>query len=197
MARRTLIVVTMLMAAALPGWCRPQTAASDKAEAIADGTMTLINAFVDAHWHKGEYNHIINLYRMIVAAHPDEMDAYANAGWLLWSLGRDADAVAIYKQGMRANPTSSFMYDELGQYYYRKKDYPQALGYYESAAKYKDVQPYTLHFLAHCYEKTGAMDKCLKIWERAAKNTNDANAQRHRDRVRALMSQNQPKSRQL
>src|SRR5437899_383059 len=94
-----------------------QRAAANSQEVggIVDKVMARLEIAMDRHWHKGEYNHIVNLSRVVIAAHPDDLETIANAGYLLWSMDRDADAIALYEQGLKDNPKSSYMYDELGQ----------------------------------------------------------------------------------
>ena len=148
-------------------------------DSLVSGIVEDVHEWMDTHWHKGEYNHIINLGKIAIAADPKDMDVYVNSGWLLWSMDRDQEAIDLYKSGMKANPTTYYMYDELGFYYMnRKKDYPNAIKYYEQAVKCKDVGTITLHMLANCYERNGQPDKALKIWERAAKNPADSVARR-------------------
>ena len=160
----------------------------EKVEALVDEAVMELWDQADAHWHKGEYNHIINLCRVVAAARPNMVDAYSNAGWLLWSMDRDEEAVKLYEQGLKANPDSYAMYDELGLYFFnRKKDYPRAITYYEKAVACKDVQPFTIHMLAHAYERTKQMDKALKTWERAAAIPNNPPAKVNLERVRRLM----------
>jgi len=182
-----LIVVVLLT---LPGFgaCQGKSAApggKTEAEGIVDSVIDRLWVLTDLHWHKGEYNHIVNLCRMVTAADPSRVDAYGNAGWLLWSMDRDAEAVALYQEGLKANPTSYYMYDEIGYYYFlRKKDYPAAVKYLEQAAKMPDARALTLHSLAHAYEKTGNLEMCVKTWERAAKDPEDAAARTNLTRIR-------------
>jgi tetratricopeptide (TPR) repeat protein len=148
-----------------------------QAESIADDITNDLIVLSDAHWHKGEYNHVVNLLRMVVAGQPDNVEIYGNAGWLLWSMNKDPEAVALYEQGIKANPNTYYMYDELGFYYFnRKKDYLKAIQYYSQAAKLSDVKPGSLHLLAHAYERTGQMKLCLETWERAVKMPGPENA---------------------
>jgi tetratricopeptide (TPR) repeat protein len=141
----------------------------DKVEAILDEIANRLWTQADRHWHQGEYNHIINMHRVTIATRPGTTEAYANSGYLLWSMGRDAEAIALYDEGIKANPKSYSIYDEMGFYYFnRKKDYPRAISYYERAIACDDLQPFTLHMLAHAYERTKQVDKALKTWERAA-----------------------------
>lgn len=164
--------------------------ADSTAEAIIDEAALELAEQTDPHWHLGEYRHVINMYRVVVAARPNYTEGYINAGWLLWSLNRDDEAVALYEQGLKANPDTYGMYDELGFYYYnRKKDYKRAIPYYEKAVSFKDCRPFTIHMLAHAYERTKQLDKALKMWERAASMPDNQPAKVNLERVRKLMKQ--------
>jgi tetratricopeptide (TPR) repeat protein len=168
------------------------TASGEKrADAINDAVLASIMEITDRHWHKGEYNHIINLERMVIAGRPDHLDAYANAAWLLWSMNRDAEAVALYEQGLKANPKTAFMYDELGHYYYnRKKDYTTAIRYYEKAVTFGDCPDFTYRMLAHSYERNKQLDKALVAWQRAVEKFPESQpAKNNLDRVRRLIEQ--------
>jgi tetratricopeptide (TPR) repeat protein len=172
---------------------------AQKADAILNAVMDRLAEAADAHWHKGEYNHIVNLSRMRLAADPANVELYSDAGWLLWSMKRDNEAVALYQQGLKANPDTYFMYDELGMYYMEhKKQYPEAVKYYEKAVACKDCPPPTLHMLAHAYEKNGQLDKALDVWKRAIAlpdNPNLGAAKRNLERVQQLLQQQgSPKS---
>ncbi len=164
-----------------------------KVDAMAANVFDGLNVVIDMHFHKGEYNHIVNLSRMVVAAQPDNLETYANAGWLLWSMDRDAEAVALYEQGAKANPGTSYMYDELGQYYYnRKKDYPRSVAYYEQAATKPDCSAITLHMLAHAYERNKQLDNALAIWKRVLKHDDAGAARVNYDRVKRLIDAGGP-----
>lgn len=171
-------------------------AGQDRADQITEMVLDRLLVVADAHFHKGEYNHIVNLSRMILSARPEELEIYATAGWLLWSMDRDQEAVALYEQGLKANPKTSFMYDELGQYFFiRKKDYRKAAEYYEQAVKFPDVQRLTVHQLAHSYERSGQLDKCLAVWERAAQDPDNPAAKRNLERIRQKVRSAAPEGR--
>jgi tetratricopeptide (TPR) repeat protein len=160
-----------------------------KVDAMLGAIFDNMHVVTDMHFHKGEYNHIVNLSRMAVAANPSDVDMYADAGWLLWSMDRDAEAVALYEQGIKANPNSYYMLDELGQYYYnRKKDWPRAITYYERAARKPDCSEITLHMLAHAYERNKQLDKALATWERVLKHNDAGPARVNYDRIKKLMA---------
>lgn len=170
-----------------------KSAAGQKAvtDAILSGVMDDLWEQIDGHFHQGEYNHAINLSRVIVQAQPQRMECYGNAAWLLWSTDRNTDAIAFLKQGLNANPKSYSMYDELGAHYFtRLHDPKSAIPYYEKAASFRC--PFaTLHALANCYEKTGQWAKSVTIWERAAKFKDDKLAPVRLKRAQAELARRQ------
>jgi tetratricopeptide (TPR) repeat protein len=162
----------------------------DAANAILADSVSGLRAQVDRHFHEGEYNHIVNLERIIVQAEPADYHAYEDSAWLLWSMDRNAEAVAFLKQGLQANPKTFEFYDELGAHYLtRLHDAKSALPYYEQAIKFK-CPFFTWNNLAHCYEKTNQWDKAVEAWQSAAKFPNNLIAVRRLERARHRLPQN-------
>ncbi len=139
----------------------------DIADAILTDALDKLWDQADEHWHKGEYNHYINMSRIVVQGDPRNVEAFSNGAYLLWSTGRIAEATAFLKQGLAPNSDSYYMFDELGaHFYYHLKDYASALSYYEKAVQF--ASPYiTWSGLAHCYEKMNLWEKAVTAWERA------------------------------
>jgi tetratricopeptide (TPR) repeat protein len=54
------------------------------------------------------------LYRDVIAKNPDSWVAYGNIGTLLWHKGREAEAIAAYREAVRSNPVESFGHLRLG-----------------------------------------------------------------------------------
>ncbi|MBM3495500.1 MAG: hypothetical protein FJX72_14435 [Armatimonadetes bacterium] len=160
------------------------------AQARPASETDIVEAIVD-DCNKGEYSHLVNINRMVIAARPKEAEPYINAGWLLWSMNRDAEAVALYDAGIAANPGSYALYNEKGFYLItRKKDWKAGLALLEKAVTMPDCAKIVLHTLAHAYERNGQLDKALSAWNRAANdesNPGQAAAKVNRDRVRRLI----------
>lgn len=157
----------------------------DLAESVLADVVHRVAEQRDEHFHKGEYNHNVNLARVQVQAVPGDLDAYADAAYLLWSMTRSDDAVAFLKQGLAANPNSYYMYDEIGQHYlYRVKDPVSALPYYEKAVKFR-CPALTWHGLAHCYERTNQWIRAVDAWQSAAQYPGDRVAEVNLRRARA------------
>ncbi len=142
----------------------------------------------DKHFDQGEYNHVINLNRVVVQGDPHNMQAYSNAAWLLWSTDRTESGLALLRQGLAANTTNFYMYDELGQFYWLHLHKPAlALPYYEKAVKYP-CPMLTWHGLAHCYELTGHLKLAALAWEHASKIKGDRIASVQLARLRVLIA---------
>ncbi|HZP81181.1 MAG TPA: tetratricopeptide repeat protein [Chthonomonadaceae bacterium] len=175
---------------AAPTVNRPMTSEAVADSIVADALAMVWNQ-TDAHFHQGEYNHIINLSRIVAQGDPKNVDAYANSAWLLWSMGRSDEAVDILKQGLASNKDTFYFYDELGQHYLnQRKDPKTALTYYEEAVKFK-CPYYTWHNLAHCYEKTNQWDKAVRAWESATQYVDDQLAPVRLRRARAELARHQ------
>lgn len=190
-ARRTLgLVAAAMVALAMFG---ARSARADAGIAVADAIVASacdrMSAISDAHWHKGEYNHIIRLCRVVVSGEPDAITAYSDAAWLLWSLGRDSEAVQLYEDGLKANPGTYQFYHEIGYYYFNHvKDYRKALGYLQQAVTKPDCPVFVLHLLAHSYERIGDGALAIATWQKAAddpRNPARPTALRNLERIKA------------
>ncbi len=184
------VAATALLYAA-PVAARGQDA--DHVEAIVDDCLRQLYVVSDRHWHKGEYSHLVNINRMVIAGRPTFIEPYVNAGWLLWSMDRDAEAVRLYDAGIAANPNTYALYNEKGFYLItRKKDWKNGLPLLEKATTMPDCAKIVWHTLAHAYERNQQLDKALEAWNRAAEdpaNPGRAAARVNRDRVRRLIEQ--------
>lgn len=146
------------------------------ADAILTEVVEQISDQADTHFDRGEYNHSINLYRIVLQGNPRRVDTFGDAAYLLWSIGQKDAAITLLKQGLAANPDGYYMYDELGAFfYYHLKDYSNAISYYEQAIKYPDCQSFTWGGLAHSYEKVNKWDKAVHAWEQATNFVTDRN----------------------
>ena len=173
----------------------PQTtlypvSAQQTADAILADSLGRVYEQGDAHFHKGEYSHVVNLYRIVTQGDPHNVEAYGVSAWLLWSTDRGDQAIDMLKQGVKANPDTYYMYDEIGTHYWiRLRDAATALPYYEQAVKHPDCAASTWHNLAHCYRKTKQWDKAVYAWERAMNYPDDPVARVWLPRARAERDQ--------
>lgn len=134
-------------------------------DAIFSGMVDRCIVQIDRWWHDGQHEQLINMTYFVIAFDPHYIEGYENAGWLLWSSNRDAEAVALYERGIRNNPDAYDMYYELGQYYYlRKKDYAKAREYLERAIQYP-CDWFVWNTLGHVYARLGERQKAIETWQ--------------------------------
>lgn len=138
----------------------------------------------DGHGHEGEYNHFINISRILMLSNPHFFEPFDTSAHLLWSTDRIDEGLVFLKRGLEANQDNYYFYDEIGTHYLlRLKDYKSAIPYYEKAITKKP--PYmTYNMLATCYERTGQIDKAIAILEKGAIFPENKIGQR---RLRGLM----------
>jgi tetratricopeptide (TPR) repeat protein len=149
---------------------------TDVADAIAADALNGLFKQADEHYDRGEWNHSLNLNRVVEAGDPHNVECYGNSALLLWSSDRGQEAIDQLKLGIANNPDSSFMYDELGTHYWiRLKDANNAVPYYEKAIQYKCGWT-TYHNLAFCYQKLGRWESAVKTWKQATKFGDDIRA---------------------
>lgn len=137
-------------------------------EAVLADTTQRLYYLAGEHFHHGEYSHAININRVVAQGDPHNTDAYGDAGWLLWSLGRLDEAEEFLKEGLAANPNTYDMYEEMGTYWWMYRKNPaNAIPFLEKAVQF-DCRFNTWNSLATCYEKTNQWDKAVTAWEKAS-----------------------------
>ena len=166
-----------------------QATQEELTEAVLGDTMTLLWSKADEHAHIGEYNHFINLSKIVVQGDPHNMEAYATSAWLLWSTSRADAAEAVLKEGIAANPNTFYLYDEMGMYWFiQRKNPAAAIPYYEKAVKF-DCPFLTWNSLANCYERTGQWENAVGAWQKASVYPADAIARVRLKRAQARLAQ--------
>jgi tetratricopeptide (TPR) repeat protein len=181
---------------------RKPVSQEDLAEAVLGDTTQRMWIQADTHFHQGEYNHMINLGRIVVQGDPHNMEAFATSAYYLWSMGVDStpeakklrndEAVALLNDGITANPNTYYMYSEMGTYWWiQRKDPKTAIPYFEKAVKF-DCPFGTWNSLANCYEKLEQWAKAVTAWEKATLYPNNPVARVRLKRVRERLPQ--PKS---
>ena len=73
----------------------------ETADAILADSLGRLYEQGDEHFHKGEFNHTINLNKIVVQGDPHNVEAYAVSAYLLWSTTRNAEAVTVVKAGIK------------------------------------------------------------------------------------------------
>jgi tetratricopeptide (TPR) repeat protein len=145
----------------------------DLADAILGNAIEEMYEAGDEFFHIGEWNHCINLYRVVENGDPHNVETYCNVAFLLWSSDRNAQAIDQLKLGLSNNPDTFYMYDELGSHYWlRLKDPVTALPYYEKAVKFQAPWS-TYHNLAFVYQKLNRWQEAVDTWKQSTKFGDD------------------------
>jgi tetratricopeptide (TPR) repeat protein len=134
-------------------------------EDVLTRTRDLLWEKTDEFWHEGYLARCAAMCRLLTEFDPTDIEAYSNGAWLMSSLDREDEALAYLEQGLSFNLDRYDMYSELGQFYFRRKNYEKAVEYYEKAVKFSDCPIVIWHQLAHSYERSGDIPEAIKIWE--------------------------------
>ncbi len=126
----------------------------------------------DYYFHEGNYPEMLYHVQQKVKYNPKDLEAYSDLGYYYWSMAVDnkarseefkAKALNYLKLGVKNNPESSYMVDELGRFFiYKSKDFNSAIPYFEEAIKKENCDNITFHLLALCYEKTNRVNDAIK-----------------------------------
>jgi tetratricopeptide (TPR) repeat protein len=158
-------------------------------DAIVDNVVDRLWDRADWYWHEGRYEERVAVDRLIIRMDPHFIEPYGTAGWLLESLGRDQEALALYRQAVAAVPGRWETHQDLGMYYYQHKDYASAIMEFQQATQQPGAPEYTLKMLAHAYERSGALDQAVSVWEAAARVApNDPAIAVNLSRIRARLN---------
>ncbi len=145
----------------------------DLADAILADAVGEMYDQGDHFYHDGEWNHCINLYRVVENGDPHNVETYCNVAFLLWSSERNSQAIDQLKLGLANNPDNYYMYDELGSHYWlRLKNPATALPYYQKAVSFKAPWS-TYHNLAFVYQKLNRWQEAVDTWKQSTKFGDD------------------------
>lgn len=146
----------------------PRTAPA-QVDAILDSVVDRLWNRGDWYWHEGRYEERVALDRIVIRMDPRFIEPYGTAGWLLESLGRDQEALALYRQAVAAVPGRWETHQDLAMYLYQHKDYAAAAEEFRRATEQPQPPVYVWKMLAHAYEHSGELQKAAAAWETAGR----------------------------
>ena len=145
--------------------------------------MQLQEEAADSAFHTGEWEQAVAALDGVIELHPQGLDAYANAAWLLWSSGKDDRAMDYYHRMIAANPKDPEGYFIVGQMFFFRRKYPEALPWLQQAEALGLHSP-NRHLLGHELAALGRTDDAIAFWQRLLKDDpHDAVARRELDKL--------------
>jgi len=119
----------------------------------------------DEFFHEGDYESCVRIERRIIELDPQDTEAYAVAAWLLWSMERNEECIALLEKGIRANPDNYHLYFELGFHYVNHlNEFDKGIPYLEQAVQHPPYPPYVKRALAHAYRNNGEYSRSVATW---------------------------------
>src|SRR5438034_675320 len=129
----------------------------------------------DDYFHRGEYEPILRLVRLITTIDPHQIDVYTTGAWHMAYNFMDKRLIRtgleFLEDGVKNNPTIYDLYFESGYTNMDKtRDFPKAIYWYQQASTKgttdgKTMPPkFTWFQLAHAYEASGDVDTAIQQW---------------------------------
>jgi len=143
----------------------------------------------DRYWHKGKYLQCVRCNQVAVFLDPQYVDLYSNSAWLLWSLGLDARAASVLRQGVDANPEDAGAWFNFGYHYMLKREYSAAARFLRRAVEL-GVPAIGHRQYCHALERSGHPDLALSEWKVLLKaHPDDVIAPRQITRLKEVLGQ--------
>jgi len=178
---RTILLVAALLApltlwagAALGDELKPVPAA--EAEKRVASTRDLLTDTLwlgtDPYWHSGRWDECVRICKQIIEVDPHFVEAYTAAAWMLWSQEKDAEAIALFNAGIKANPESWEVYHDFGTFYMARHKYDQAAEAFRRATA-RGAPRVHQHMLPNALERAGRDKEALAEWRALQKRFPD------------------------
>jgi tetratricopeptide (TPR) repeat protein len=150
---------------------------------VRDAITEVLWIGIEGYWHEGQWEDCLRLNQEIIALDPQFVEAYTSAAWLLWSYDRDQEAVAMYQQGIAANPDSHELYFDFGFYYRNRKQLDKAVEMLRKAVEL-GIDRGKQHLLPNTLEEAGRKKEALAEWRKLLKRfPNDPVAKHKSERL--------------
>lgn len=132
-----------------------------------------------SHLSYAEEKEVLPWFYLQVRFNPHDIQGYTLGGFWLKRLGRHEEALKFLKEGETNNPASAQILTEIGDSYYRQKNYAQAIEYFEKARELwlagkppnlavdeyiRCDRAYAFSLLGYLYEKTGKPAMAARVY---------------------------------
>ncbi len=197
------IIIIVLLGCLAPAWAaepepsalKPISAAEAERRVgeTRDALTDLLWMGIEPYWHKGDFDNCLRLTRQTVEVDPHFVEAGTSLAWLLWSVGRDDEAIAAYEKCIAANPKSWKAHHEFGLFYMARNKYLKAAEQFRAAKDLGAPIPH-IHMLPNALEKAGRLDEALDEWHDILRRfPDDAVAKRRAERLERELSKERSK----
>jgi TonB family protein len=113
------------------------------------------------------YPQALEAFRLVAEADPGSPNGWSHMGLVLSTMGRVADAEAMYRHAIEKNPEDPFLYDGLASVYARQDmNEPAEENWRHALALNPGYGPAVIE-LAALHARTGRLDQALEILENA------------------------------
>jgi tetratricopeptide (TPR) repeat protein len=148
----------------LPKWCIALAVLALGLRALPADTGCAFTHALDLH-RSGDLEGALREYRACLGVEPERMEARANLGAVLSTLGRYQEAIEQYQQALKsASPEVAFrLRFNLGLAYYKSFQIPQATAEFEALNALSSGDANTALLLADCYLRTGQSKKAIDL----------------------------------
>ena len=138
-----------------------------------------------------EMTSALNLYVMLCNKNPKDILYKTRLGTFYDIIGKDRYAKGCFNAALGVNPKAPEPHYRLGEFYYRRELYKQALKMYKEAYKAGYSNHYeTLYKMGDVYEKFGDTESALKYLNLAYKKNPNSELENKIKRVEALNQTN-------
>jgi len=137
--------------------------AARRVASTRDFVTDLLWLNTDPYWHKGEWDECLRLARQVIELDPHFVEAYTGAAWMLWSMDRDEEAIALYRAGIAANPDDYRIPHEFGLYYVYREHWDKAAEQFRKSVAL-GAPMHRQHMLPNALYRAGRKQEALAEW---------------------------------
>jgi tetratricopeptide (TPR) repeat protein len=112
---------------------------------------------------RGDAALAVREYQELIRLRPDMIEARANLGLALVSLGRFDEAIAQYRAALAQSPGNPGLQANLAMAYYQKGDLPKAAGEFSSLHQNEPDNIQIATLLGTCYMRSGQVTRAILV----------------------------------
>jgi tetratricopeptide (TPR) repeat protein len=118
-------------------------------------------------YRDGQFNAAVDAFREATQRDPGLLKAWENLGWAYRRLGKDNDAIRVWKTVLKIEPNTVSVLNELGRIHADRNDWDRARAWYERSLRQSPDQPVILFQLAEVERASGRPDEANHYYHEA------------------------------